>query len=466
MKKLGFEHQGASTYLAYELGAEDNIDSMSLGMLMNNRIPGFAPTVFTQMDNTKQVKCDVTARVPADQYLLGTVNKKRLLGAFRGIVQAFISAEDYMIDTRTIQLELSSIFVDVATGETVLICIPMIREEAEVPDLRSFFKDILFSAQYDERENRDYVAKIMSYLNGTPVFSVREFKALLDYIDIAPAVQQAAPLQHAQNLPEGPQIPSGGPASAPEPEDGKWKAPLADPLPEKEKAEKKEQADPISLFYLLQHYNKENAALYKAQKETKKAEKKDEAEKKKAEKQKKSPQNFAVPGQPELSRSSKPKAEEEQPVVQQPVYQPPVVQPPVSQSSPQITPVTGGLEDTVYYGGYDGDATVLMGQEPQMQRLIPYLLRKRNQEKIPINKTVFRLGRDRDYNEYPIIDNRYIGHSHCHILCRDGEYFLVDDNSKNGTKLNGIPIQPGTENKMRHGMIICIADEEFEFKLY
>ena len=58
MKKLGLEHHGASTYLVYELGPEDSVDSMSLGMLVNNRIPGFAPTIFTQTDNIKQIKCD------------------------------------------------------------------------------------------------------------------------------------------------------------------------------------------------------------------------------------------------------------------------------------------------------------------------------------------------------------------------------------------------------------------------
>ena len=39
MKKLGIERHGTSTYLVYELGPEDTVDNMSLGMLVNNRIP-------------------------------------------------------------------------------------------------------------------------------------------------------------------------------------------------------------------------------------------------------------------------------------------------------------------------------------------------------------------------------------------------------------------------------------------
>ena len=54
-----YESQGTNTYLVYEIKAEDKIDSMSLGMLTNNKIVGFAPTFFTQMDANKFIKYNV-----------------------------------------------------------------------------------------------------------------------------------------------------------------------------------------------------------------------------------------------------------------------------------------------------------------------------------------------------------------------------------------------------------------------
>ena len=598
MRKVGFERQGNATYLVYELGPEDAIDSMSLGMLMNNRIPGFAATVFTQMDNIKQVKCDVTARVPADQYLLGMINKKRLLGVFRGIIQAYLSAEDYMIDANAIQLELSSIFSDVASGETVMICIPVAVEGAAEPDLRSFLRNILFSAQYDERENRDYVAQIMSYLNGTPAFSIHEFKDLLDYVSLTPAVPvtDSVVLDSQREGYAVTNFPETSYRTAPEPE-----RPLEPPMPApapppEEPAEEVSEEDKISLFYLLQHYNKENAAIYKQQKERKKSEK----ESKKAEKKngKKEPEpkaaarTFAVPGQgtppaPIVKTEQPPAPKEVQQTPKQPggypgaakpgpvqpgrypgTAQPGPVQPggypgavqsgpiqpggypgavqsgpvqpggypgtaqpgPVQpggypgaakpggypgavQSGPvqpggypgaakpgpvqpggypgaakpgpvqpggypgaaqpggypgpvQSAPVSTEKEETLYFPKDTGDETLFMGQEGQQSRLIPQLIRKRNGEKILIQKPVFRVGRDSDFNDYAIIENRFVGHGHCHILCRGGEYFVVDDNSKNGTLVNGTPIVPGEEVKIMHGDVICLADEEFEFKLF
>lgn len=527
MKKLGLEHHETSTYLVYKLGPEDTVDSVSMGMLVNNRIPGYVPTIFTQTDNIKQIKFDVTGLVTADQYLMGAVNKKRLLGVFRGIVQAFSSAEDYMIDARTIQLDLNSIFVHVVTGEAFLLCAPVVLgEEQQKPDIRAFLKSILFSAQYDVRENQDYVAKIMSYLNGMPIFSLREFKNLLDYLAMEsvlqpeqPAAQLAAPVESYSGAETG-ERPSAYLQQKVE------DAPEIPVVPEDSGDESE-----ISLFYLLQHYNKENAAVYKAQKEARKAKKKSS---KKSEKggpeDVHAPQGFAVPGQPEspgdVEASPVSAGAKARPAVQaqpaphprpvQPVQpiQPQPIQPvqpicpaqpiqpvqpiqPIQPVQPVQTvrpfPVQGApiqpvqpaqtvrpspVADTcaepkdkvdfstVYFSENNGDETVMMGQGILSQRPVPYLLRKRNGEKIPINKPIFRIGRDATYNDYAIIENLYIGHNHCHILTRNGEYFLVDDNSKNQTKVNGEALVTGVEMKLAHGYMIRMADEDFEFHIY
>lgn len=120
-----FETQGTNTYLVYQVGDEDRIDSMSLGMLTNNKIPGLASTIFTQMDMTKYVKFNVSAKISVKQFFNGPVNKKRLIGVFNGIVDAMLSSEEYMIDPSSILLDLEYIFADVSTCETILICVPL-----------------------------------------------------------------------------------------------------------------------------------------------------------------------------------------------------------------------------------------------------------------------------------------------------------------------------------------------------
>lgn len=177
-----FESQGTNTYLVYAVNPEDIIDTISLGMLTNNKIPGLVPTQFSQMNATKYIKYNVSSRVSVRQFFSGVVNKKRLLGVFCGIINAMLAAEEYMIDSSSIILNLDYIFTDVSTCETILICLPIAQMGQNV-DLGEFFKNIVFATKFDQTENCDYVAQIINYLNSTPIFSLTDFKAVLDNID-------------------------------------------------------------------------------------------------------------------------------------------------------------------------------------------------------------------------------------------------------------------------------------------
>ena len=125
MINFTYENQGSSTYLVYKVGEDDVIDTMSLGMITNNKIAGIAPTVFTQQDITKYFKYNVTAKITVKQFFSGPVNQKRLVGVFKAVTEAMMSVEEYMLDINSILLDLDCIFADVTTCETVLICLPI-----------------------------------------------------------------------------------------------------------------------------------------------------------------------------------------------------------------------------------------------------------------------------------------------------------------------------------------------------
>ncbi len=183
MRELYYENQGSNTYLVYEVQESDVVDTMGLGMLTNNKISGLAQTIFTQMDNRKFIKFNVSAKVSASQLFMGPVNKKRLLGVFGGIVNAMLSAEDYMLDANSILLDLDYIFTDVSTCETVLVCLPLLNAQTEKTDMGLFFRNIMFRTQFEQTENCDYVARLINYLNGSALFSMTDFQKLLEEIE-------------------------------------------------------------------------------------------------------------------------------------------------------------------------------------------------------------------------------------------------------------------------------------------
>ena len=93
----------------------------------------------------------------------------------------------------------------------------------------------------------------------------------------------------------------------------------------------------------------------------------------------------------------------------------------------------------------------------------PYLIRKKNNEKVFISKSVFKIGKENSYVDYFIGDNTAVSRSHASIIVKGDNYYIMDTNSKNHTYVDGNMIQPNLEVPMKPGMKIRLADEEFEF---
>ena len=109
-------------------------------------------------------------------------------------------------------------------------------------------------------------------------------------------------------------------------------------------------------------------------------------------------------------------------------------------------------------------------QEPQAveiepeQVLRPCLVRLSTNETIIIDSPYFTIGRGEE-NDYNISDNKYIGHRHCHIVCRDGQFYVVDDNSKNRTYIDGQMLIAETEFPICDGQGLKLANEQFTFRI-
>lgn len=558
-----YENQGNNTYLVYKIGASDNVDTMSLGMITNNKIDGIVPTLFTQSDTDRFIKYNISAKVSAKEFLSGVVNKKRLLGVFISVLKAIKSTEEYMIDARSLLIDLEHIYVDVSKCDAMLVCLPLVRQNESV-NIPMFFKQIMFSTQFDQNENCDYVAQIINYLNSTPVFSVDAFEKLLmdidaDNLNIAASKavagqqkpvqpqsqsqsQQPKPMQPAMNQLKNTQVQTNMPSQGKmqsqretqsannvvQPNQVNFAVPNMNPQNQNRINNNVQMGTnisgtyvettsekPMSMFGLLTHYSKENKQIYERQKAQRKAQK--EAEKNGAampgQNVKASNASFAVPGQPPQQRPQPAQAQPEPVMPQQPQQQfaqsqrqftqsnqpqrqfaqpqpmPQAQQKPAQQVQPQPvqnqntnTGMTGNpsvppqiLENMTKAGNF-GETTVLgVGSEAgettvlgasQAQIIKPYLLRIKNNERIELNKPVFRIGKERSYVDYFVSDNTAVSRSHANIINKDNEFYIVDTNSTNHTYVNGSMIQSNVETKIEHGTKIRLANEDFEFFMY
>ena len=544
--KFSFETQAAITYLVAELEPSEVIDSLTLGMLTNNRIVGVAPVLYTEMNGQRFLKYNISAKITADQFFSGSLSRERALQAFQSILNALCVAEDYMIDQNCFSVRPEHIFLNVSSCETALICLPVVAEQDINVETAVLFKKILFSTQFDQSEDISYVGQLITYVNG-PTFSVYGFRDLVAKLQssavntrsaapvirqspvqdlnatisiddmasgrqnqmqepahvkpvVQPPVQQPIqpPVQQPVRPPVQPPIqpPVQQPVRPPVQQPGQMNIPprpnggASFPIPGQTPAIPSAQHPPVpvsqapqtggkkmSLFGLLSHYNKDNAAAYKAQKNAEKEAKKAQKEAKKSQKNAgaanvpgmPTPPGVPYPGAASVNGqhpmpgwvpvNGQPSAPGRPPMGVQP-SQPYTV--PQQSAVMQPVPVQSSFNETTVLSSFAGETTVLSAQSGPSE---PYLIRVRSGERIFLNKPVFRIGKEKSYVDYFIGDNTAVSRSHCNIHTENGCYYIEDTNSTNHTYVNGQIINSNVKVKLSSGDKIRLANEDFVFSL-
>ncbi len=90
-----------------------------------------------------------------------------------------------------------------------------------------------------------------------------------------------------------------------------------------------------------------------------------------------------------------------------------------------------------------------------------YLIRNINGEKISVDVTPFTIGKDNCNMDF-VLNNDSVSRHHATIIYENGDYFIMDNNSTNGTTIEGIKLQPGEKGEIGNGYIISLGNESFQ----
>ena len=129
------------------------------------------------------------------------------------------------------------------------------------------------------------------------------------------------------------------------------------------------------------------------------------------------------------------------------------------------------MQQQVMQGSMDGttvlsDDGISVQQIQQMQPVnyhFASLTRQVTGEKIELGKPSFVLGKNPEKSDYAVADNTNISRVHAVITMRNGRYYVMDQNSTNGTFINGRIIKAGQETEILPGDCLMLANEEFIF---
>ena len=222
MENITFENQGSEALLVYQLGQEEEIDSLAKGMLENNEISGIIRPFFTQRNADRFLKYEVTSRIPLNEYLYGSaVKKENLMKVLISVAEAVNNASEYMLGEERLLLDPSRIYVNISSKEAVLIYLPVMDFNSGT-DLKNMILSLLTSLRYDDRGELEYVVKIINLLNEKNRPDYGDFLLRLRQIAETGGAKAQSQEKEKQSqpsqVPEGSQsIPGNPPAVPPQP---------------------------------------------------------------------------------------------------------------------------------------------------------------------------------------------------------------------------------------------------------
>ena len=98
-------------------------------------------------------------------------------------------------------------------------------------------------------------------------------------------------------------------------------------------------------------------------------------------------------------------------------------------------------------------------------KALPYLIRVSTEERIMLNKAIFKIGKATRGVDYTVGGNGAISRQHAFIIQKDGVCYIKDNKSTNHTYVNGKRVEDGEEEILTHDSLVRLADEEFTFKI-
>lgn len=458
---LNFRQQsvGETAYLVFDLEDGLAIDTFAMNMMAYNRIGNIVQTQIVQINERRQAQFNVTGLAKINSRMSVVRPKKEVLLVFNSILNAFEEADDYMLDMDHLLLDWDYIYMD-REGNCLLLYIPF--DHGIRRDKIDFLQEVVSRMQPDLQEKDPYLYDILNAFSRGAVRKLSDFRELIKKSAGYASVENGKEIKEmqVQNLPENLSL------EAPKREDKtaqRETLKIFDKMPD-QKPEGRSSASPrIPVINIPGREPGAKPPVPEASQKGRTGNKKDDRKKeeKKKEEKKGFLSSFSISKKQKENKIAVPGAES-------------------AKSFDNIcvpAPGATGMNQDDMYESYentvimeepvvnvrkDPEGTVFLEEEGTVWQISAKLVRKQGgySYRIDRDRTTVGSGTAADIR---IEDNHAVSRSHALIQYVNGEFYIEDNQSKNGSFLNGKRLQAGVRELLSDGMVVRLANEEFEF---
>lgn len=429
--KFNYENRNNKSYLIYEIEKPEKIDRFEQSMMASNKIDGLLEFIYSNIDDKYYFKYDITSKISLKMYLDRCNDEEKLIKIFINIFKLFIETEDFMLLKEHLFLHDDYVFIDVSSLQLYFICLPIentfSENEIDPRIIKLFINKLLNKLIIDRFENKPLASLLKEFLAKEEFLNIEEtIKVLKNMLQDKKnkAVVSASKSEHLEDKSDFKKI----------------ELENADNFKER-KIRKINQDN----FDFLIPGQEKNTYKVKIKKE----------EKKKINIKEIFNLSSFVDNKKEYSKKENKKNNNEA-----------IIENKNDKTSDHAEEISYNKTVIIKNSADNGKTVLLNALNSGLYPSMPYLIRKKNSEKINISSNLYRIGKDIDYVDYVIQDNPTISRAHADIIKINNDYYLQDNNSKNHSYINEIMLSDGQAAKLEHNSEVRLSDELFIFKLY
>lgn len=419
--------------LIYNVDENEKIDNVSIGMMRNNDIKYLLPIDIIMHDSMTEFKYKTEKLKNLDEYLSEELTKEDLLDVFENICKAVKDIEEYLLGEAQLILENRYIFID--NGNIKMILLPLYDRRNNLSILE-FFKNLLIYMMVKNNKAANFAADISRQLSDEESFSCNKFLQL---------ISQIKQKKHIENfditMPENRSDFKERRINNIEESFGTLK-------PDYSGYSKRAQApvntqSPVNTFKSVNNNPVSNL-----------------------DSDVKLENSFLIPGKDEPVNVGTVSHKEVKVKKKFSFFG--------KKKEKEVSVVDNKTEASKLYSNNFAETTVLQSSDRfaettllglSVNVLNAFLIWKRTGEKILIDKSSFKIGREKSYVDFCINDNSSVGRNHAEIVRKDGTFFIRDLKSLNFTMVNGEKVSSSVEVELWDNDIISLSNEEFEFHM-
>lgn len=419
--------------LIYNVDENEKIDNVSIGIMRNNDIKGLLPIDIIMHDSMTEFKYKTEKLKNLDEYLSEELTKEDLLNVFENICKVVTDIEEYMLGEAQLILENKYIFTD--NGNIKMILLPLYNRRNNL-SIHEFFKNLLLYMMVKNNKAANFAADISRQLSDEESFSCNKFLQLISQIKqkkhiekfdiIKPEIKSEFKERRVYNIEESP----GSLKSDYNGYSNRAQTPV-------------NIQSPVNTLKSVNNSPVSNLDF-----------------------EVKPESSFLIPGKDEPVNVGTVSHKETREKKKFSFFG--------KKKEKEVYAVDNKTEASKLYSNNFAETTVLQNSDRfaettllglSVNVLNAFLIWKRTGEKILIDKSSFRIGREKSYVDFCINDNSSVGRNHAEIVRKDGSFFIRDLKSLNFTMVNGEKVSTSVEVELLDNDIISLSNEEFEFHM-